>query len=218
MSDVAGAPAPAMETIGEAATNRLEALRRDPEFGARRLAGDAGAVNEHRTLLHILHGEGLDDAARLALATSIQLAPRPTLAAAARAKAEADAAASATRLQLPFEVAGTLTPEERTNLATDVGAWAGGLNLPTSNTRIILDRISAEGARVAGMTDADRAAWLAKQEAMLVGAAGSKERAAEWRASAEKLLAGKKYNLKESPVLSDAFVIRHLAMAAAAKK
>jgi hypothetical protein len=69
MSDIASAadpgiaPQPALETITEAATNRFAALRSDPSFGAKRLAGDAEAKNTHATLLEIIHG-GHDDAAK----------------------------------------------------------------------------------------------------------------------------------------------------------
>jgi hypothetical protein len=223
VSDVAGAPAPAaapapaMETVGEAASIRLSTLRSDPAFGARRLAGDAAAVNEFKTLMEIQHG-GHDDAAKAALAASIDLKPRPTLAAATRARAEAETAAAATRVNIPFSVASTLTPEELNGLRDDIGGWMTGLNLPPSTARTVLSRISEQGPKVSAMTPADRAAWLADQERMLVGAAGSKELAAEWRAGAEKLLKGAKYNLGNSVALSDAFVIRHLAMAAAAAK
>jgi hypothetical protein len=219
MSDVAGAPAPgaapvpAMETIGEAASIRLSTLRSDPAFGAKRLAGDASAVNEFKTLMEIVHG-GHDDAAKTSLANSIKLEARPTLAAAARAKAEAETAAAANRVNIPHSVASTLTPEELSGLRDDIGGWMTGLNLPPSTARTVLARISEQGPRVSAMTPDDRAAWLADQERMLVGAAGSKERAAEWRASAEKLLKGTKYHLGNSMALSDAFVIRHLAIAA----
>jgi hypothetical protein len=83
-----------METVAEAASIRLSTLRSDPVFGAKRLAGDASAVNEFKTLMEIQHG-GHDDAAKAALAASIDLKLRPTLAAATRAKADAETSAAA---------------------------------------------------------------------------------------------------------------------------
>jgi hypothetical protein len=221
MSDVAGAsapgvaPVPAMETIGEAASIRLSTLRSDPAFGAKRLAGDASAVNEFKTLMEIVHG-GHDDAAKTSLASSIKLEPRPTLAAATRAREAAETTAAATRLNIPFEVASKLTPEERTNLTADIGAWANGLSLPASTIRTVLDRLSSEGPRVSAMSEADRSAWVQRQNSMLDGAAGSKEKADGWRAAAKTVLGNSKY--AGSLVLNDAFIVRHLAMAAAASK
>jgi hypothetical protein len=209
---VAGAAPPvALETLTEAATNRLDALRNDPAFGAKRLAGDHAARNEHSTLLQILHGEGLDDAARSALAASIQLTPRPTLAAATRAKAEAQAAAAASAVKVPFDLASKLGPEGAATLAGDAGAWLDSLGLPSSIRQTVSNRITEMGPRVGKMSADEQREWTAKQDAMLLGSAhGDQAIVDKWHASAKKVLAGSKY--AAALITRDSFIVRALAL------
>jgi hypothetical protein len=221
MSDVgsaaAAAPPVAMESIGDAAAGRLQALRSDPAFGAKRLGGDAAASNEFKTLMSIVHGEH-DDATQAALAASIDLKPKPSLAAAERQQAADAAAAEAMRPNLGV-LSGKYSSEEISNLSNDIGQWLGGLKLPPTTNKTILDRISSEGPKVGAMTPDERSAWITQQRQVLEGAARSKEVADGWMAAARKLLEGSKYDLSgNAPVLFDAYVVRHLALAAAQRK
>jgi hypothetical protein len=219
MTDVAPAPAGdtgnaapaaspvAMETLHEAASNRFATLKADRAWGARVLAKDPAAVNERQTLLQILHGTG-DDVSKSALAASIGLEPRQTLAAADRAKAEADAAAELTRVRVPYEVAKNLSPLDAANLQSHMSEWAGSLGLPPSTTRTILDRITAQGPALAKMSPEDHARWLDRQNVILDRMAKSKELADEWRATA-KAVFDKAGFFNQMPVLNDAAIVRH---------
>jgi hypothetical protein len=129
-----------METIHEAASNRFAALRADRSWGARVLAKDAAAVNERQTLLEILHGTG-DDAAKAALASSIKLEQRPTLAAAERQQqAAADAAADlAPNLGQWGRGVGAEVAAQTTAELSD---WARSLPLSPSTAKALLQQMA----------------------------------------------------------------------------
>jgi hypothetical protein len=222
MSDVSGAPdvgagaAPlALPTFAEAASERLSDLKRDGEFAGKYLGGSADARNQMKTLLTIAHG-GVDEATAATLAESVKLVRIPSAAAAERQRQAAETAAAAGKVNIPFELASKLGPEETTTLANDAGAWLNSLQLPASIRQTVSGRISEMGPRVGRMSAEEQRAWVSEQDKMLAGAAGSPERAAQWRASAEKVLAGSKY--AGALITRDAFIVRHLALAADAKK
>jgi hypothetical protein len=227
MSDVAGAPTPAPDapagpalgvpSFAESASAQLTALKGDREFGARYLKGDAGARNQMRTLLELAHGN-LSEADQAALASSIKLERTPSIAAGEKARAAAEAQTAATTPNLPYAVTKDLTPQQQHDLRADIGSWMGSLQLPSSISQTVLSRISSEGPKIGAMSPEDRAVWVDRQNAMLDRAAGGKEIADQWRADAAKLLGGSKYNTGNSPILFDAYIVRHLAIAAANRK
>jgi hypothetical protein len=229
MSDVAGAPTPApdapsgpalgMPSFAETASERLTALKGDREFGARYLKGDADARNQMRTLLELAHGN-LNEADQAALASSIKLERTPSIAAGEKARAAAEAQAAATTPNIPYAVTKDLTLQQQNDLRADISGWMSSLSLPPSTASTVLGRISSEGPKVSAMSPEDRAAWVARQDEMLnrSAGAGGKELADRWRADAAKLLGGSKYTAENSPILRDAYVVRHLAIAAANRK
>jgi hypothetical protein len=222
MSDIAGAAAPvagggdggpaaptvAMESYADAATGRLAALKADRAFGARRLAKDAEATNLHATLMQLAYGER-SEADQAALAESIGLLRRSTMAAAEKAQAAANAAAEVTRVTLPYEVAKGLTPEQSADLGARMAEWAGSLGLPPSTTRTVLDRITQMGPRLSRLSPEDHARWLDRQNVILDRLAKSKELADEWRATAKAVFNRSEF-FSEMPVLQDAAIVRHL--------
>jgi hypothetical protein len=223
MSDVSAAPTgdaaaalPAMETFREAAENRFAALRADLSFGQKILAGDAAAANERRTLIEILHGDR-DEAAVKALAASIKLEPRPTLAAARRAAAETVAAASAGAPQYSYKDRTELGGAALQGITTEMREWTAAIGLPTTVAKTVTQAIADSGVR--GMDGPAYTAWRDRQDAILLGAAHGDRKVVEgWRAAASKVLAGGKFSFDNSPVLHNAFVIRHLAHVGASRK
>ena len=207
----------APELIRQAATDKLAALKRDPVFADAYLKGGAEQRNTMHTLLELAHGQR-SEAEQRELASSIKLEPLLTLRAAERQRDEAAAATDATKPNIPYSVASKYTPEQVGALQDDISTWASGLKLSPTSARTVLDRIASDGPKVAAMSPAELTTWLQDQDRMLIGAAGSREKAAAWRADATKVLQGGKYNLESSPVLHSAWIIRHLAIAASAQK
>jgi hypothetical protein len=213
-----GAPAPAvaLETLGEAASNRFAALQADKAFGAKVIAGDHEAKNLRSTLIQILHGPH-DDAAKATLAESIGLKPRPTVAAAQRAASEAAAAADARTPQFSHQDRTDHTPAGLANVSKELGDWTAAIGLPPSIAKTVTQAIVSSGVR--SMDRETYAAWSAKQDAILLAAAhNDADTVKAWKEAAAKVLAAGKFNFENSPALHSAQVIRSLALAASVRK
>jgi hypothetical protein len=214
-ADAGSGPLPALETLHEAASNRFESLKADRAFGARVLAKDAAAVNERKTLLEILHGTG-DDTSKAALAKSIALEPRETLASAMRVKAESDAAAAALAPNLG-DWGRRAGPEVAAQVTADLSNWVRGLALSPDTSKALLQHIADE-ANVRHADEASAMAWLEREDKLLLDTARGDRRTVDlWRAQASKALAGSKYTLDSSFALNSAYAIRMLAIAGATK-
>jgi hypothetical protein len=204
-----------MPTFAETAAARISDLKRDPEFAGKYLAGGAGARNEMKTLLTLAHGI-VDDATAATLADSIKLVRVPTAAAAERERQAAQEKADTATLKVNWGVSSSANPQELAAAKENMSGWVASMNLPPSTARTVLDRIGEQGPKIDAMDEAGRAAWLAEQRRVLLGAAGSEARLSEWVAGARKMLAGSKY--ANSYIAHDAWIVRHLAIAASARK
>ena len=229
MSDVSRAPPPAagspppapasiaMETLGEAAGNRMAAIKADREFGAKVLAGDAAAINERRTLLEILHGAG-DEASKAALAKSIGLEPRPTLAAAQRQSEAAAAAAEALRPNYG-EFGRSLGADGLADTTRDLSTWVKSTGLPDTTSKLVLQHVADEGARLMKMSPEEKATWAKRQDDLVLKMAhGDEATVNAWRAAAKKAVAGSAFTYDTSLVLYSAYLVRTLALAGNLKK
>ncbi len=215
-ADAGPSPMPAMETLHEAATNRLDALRADSAFGARVLAQDAAAVNERRSLMEIIHGAG-DEASKAALAASIKLEARPTLAAAERQREAVQAAADARAPQYSYQDRGDFGSAGLGNVTKELNEWTVSIGLPASTAKTVTQAVVNSGIRT--MDAQTFSAWKERQDSMLLGAAhGDHDLVKSWRDAAAKVLAAGKYNFDNSAALNSAFVIRVLANVGATRK
>jgi hypothetical protein len=214
MSDVAGAPAPAaspaptpasaptplapaMESYTDAATARLTELKSNAEWRTKYLAGGARERDEFRTLQELAHGQGRDDASRAALAESIGLKPRASLALAERQHQAASDAAAALAPNLG-DWRRRAGPELAAQVTADLSTWVSGLPLSPDTQKTLLQHIADE-ANVKHADEASAMAWLEREDKILLDTArGDRKKVDLWRAQASKALAGSKYTLDSS--------------------
>jgi hypothetical protein len=213
-----GAPAPiapAMESYGEAATSRLAELKNSAEWRSKYLAGGAREREEFRGLHELAYGQGRDDAANAALAASIGLQPRASLALAERAKASADAVAADLAPNLG-EWGRGVGADVAARTTAELSQWVKGLPLSHETGKALLQHVANEGA--VPRTDEQRLAWLEGQDKILLDTAhGDRTKVDTWRAQANKALAGSKWTLDNAFALNSAWSIRMLAIAGANK-
>jgi hypothetical protein len=232
MSDVAGAPAPAappippastpasppiaptMESFTDAATSRLSELKSNAEWRTRYLAGSPREREEFRTLQELAYGQGRDDASRAALADSIGLKPRASLALAERQQQAASDAAAALAPNLGA-LGRTLGPEGAAQVIADLSTWVRGLPLSPDTSKVLLQKIADE-ANAQHADEASAMAWLEREDKILLDTArGDRRQVDLWRSQAKKALVGSKYTLDNSFALNSAWAIRMLANAGA---
>lgn len=227
MSDVSGAPAPApdvgsapvlaLETIREAATDKIAALKRDPAFADAYLKGGSEQRNQMRTLLELAHGQR-SEAERRELAQSIKLEPMRTLAAADRQREAATSAEDAIRPNYG-EYGRTLGAEGLADTHRDLSAWVKSTGLPETTSRHLLQHIADEGSKLMRMTGDEKTAWSQQQNKWLLGMAHGDQAVVDgWRTAAEKVVAGSAFKLKDSLTLNSAYAISTLARAGKMKK
>jgi hypothetical protein len=212
---VAPAASPvAIETLHESASNKFATLMASRDWRGRVLARDPAAVNERQTLLQILHGTG-DDESKTALAKSIGLEQKATLAAADQQRqAAADANADlAPNLGQWARAVGPQAAAQETAILTD---WARSLPLSPETAKSLLQHVADTGNQMIPRTEAQRLTWLEDEDRILLGTArGDRRQVDVWRAQAAKALAGSKMNLDNSILLNSAYAIRTLANAGA---
>ena len=230
MSDVTGAPAsapplapaaassspaPVLESLHEAAANRFEALQQDRSHGSKILARDADAINVRKTLLEIMHGAG-DETSKVALAASIGLQPRPTLAAGQRQN-EATAAAEAARSPAYSYGDRSEFGSGLSNVTSEFNAWTAEIGLPPTIAKTVVQAAVNSGVRK--MDAAAYATWKDRQDELLLRTAHNDPAVVQsWRDAAAKVLARGKFNFGNSAALNSAQVVRSLALFAGTMK
>jgi hypothetical protein len=204
--------APVMPSWSDTARIRIEANKASSEYRTAYLAGDAAKGNEMRTLHAIMAGNG-SDAELAALAESVGLERRPTLAAAEKERVAAAAMEPKNYRPLYGRFGADLPPDHLANIDKELTGWAAEMKFAPAVGRAITQRVVDVGTQLREKTPEALTSWLSDQDAALLRIAGDQATVDRWKDQATKYLQGKgsKFTPANSIALRDAWAVRTLA-------
>jgi hypothetical protein len=205
--------APVMPSWSDTARIRIESNKANSEYRELYLAGDAAKANEMRTLHAIMAGNG-SDAELAALAETVGLERRPTLAAAEKARVAAAAMAPKNYRPLYGRFGQEVPTEQLALVDRELTGWASEMKFAPAVGRAITQRVVDVGTSLREKSPEALSAWLSAQDDALLRIAGGDQKLVDqWKDQATKFLQGKgsKFTPANSIALRDAWAVRTLA-------